>query len=42
MLLGLSWEGLVLLVCGLLLLPRLVGVAVNLVLFAARMRWWLS
>ena len=35
MLLGLSWEGLVLLVCGLLLLPRLVGVAVNLVLFAA-------
>ena len=34
MLLGLSWEGLVLLICGLLLLPRIVGVAVNVVLIA--------
>ena len=34
MLLGLSWEGAVLLICGLLLLPRIVGVLVNVVLVA--------
>ena len=34
MLLSLSWEGLVLLVCGLLLLPRIVGVVVNVILIA--------
>ena len=35
MLFGMSWEWVVLLACSLLLLPRLVGVLVNVVLFAA-------
>ena len=34
MLFGLSWEWIVLLACGVLLLPRIVGVLVNVVLFA--------